>query len=487
MNPSRRYMMLKKTHRFFQNLIILGLIGFIVIGCGERSMDGMIIMTRVDKTKQVVVDDFGSSGPYLTESSIVSIDPENKDATAMLLSEGFYSACAPELSYDAESMIFAGQKSKGDIWQIWEMDLKSLKTSQLTTSTENCIDPTFLPGGSILFSKQTRDTAGNTGHALFTCNMDGTDLRQITFNPNDYFASHVLMDGRVLSSSKEIYPNEKEANLMVLRPDGTKAELFYQGDEGTKLLSGGSATNKGKIFMIEARAGDNGAGKLISIDYNRPMRSKVELSEEIKGSFKSIHPQENGKFLVSYRSLEDKTFGLYEFDAAANNLGKPLYHDGEFNIAEAFLVAKSERPKKIPSEVNMLHDSGLLLCQDINFSGDDHAGKDKEVSRAVKIEFLGLENSMGKVDVEKDGSVYLKIAADTPFQIQTLDANGNVVQGPGSWIYIRPNERRGCVGCHQGNEMVPENRQPLSVLKEPIIIPRPKALIAESKVESEKK
>jgi len=478
-------MMLKITHPFFQNLI-LGFIGLLVIGCGERSMDGMIIMTRVDQSRQDVVDDSAPSGPYLTESNIVAIDPGKKDATALLLSEGFYSACAPELSYGAESIIFAGQKNKGDIWQIWEMDLKTLKASQITSSAENCIDPTFLPDGSILFSKQTRDAAGNTGHALFTCNMDGTDLKQITFNPNEYFASYVLMDGRVLSNSKEIYPIEKEANLMVLRPDGTKAELFYQGDEGAKLLSGGSATNKGKIFMIEARAGGNGAGKLISIDYNRPTRSKVEHSEEIKGSFKSIRPQENGKLLVSYRSLEDNTFGLYEFDAAANHLGKPLYQDGEFNVEEAFLVAKSERPKKIPSEVNMHHESGLLLCQDINFSSYDHAGKDKGVSKAVKIEFLGLENSMGKVDVEKDGSVYLKIAADTPFQIQTLDEKGNIVQGPGSWIYIRPNERRGCVGCHQGNEMVPENRQPLSVLKEPIIIPRSKELIAESKVESEK-
>lgn len=479
--------MLKKTHRFFQNLIILGLIGFIVIGCGGRSMDGMIIMTRVDKTKQVVADDSGSSGPYLPGSSIVAIDPDNTETTALLLSEGFYSACAPELSYDAEKIVFAGQKDKGGIWQIWEMNLKSLKASQISSSTENCIDPTFLPGGNILFSKQTRDAAGNTGHALFTCKLDGSDMRQITFNPSDYFASHVLMDGRVLSSSKEIYPKEKEANLMVLRPDGTKAELFYQGDEGTKLLSGGIATNKGKIFMIEAGAGDRGAGKLIRIDYNRPMRSKVELSEEMTGSFKSIRPLENGKSLVSYKSLEDKTFGLYEFDTAANNPGKQLYQDDEFNVAEAFLVAKSDRPKKIPSEVNMHHDSGLLLCQDINFSGYDHAGKDKKVSKAVKIEFLGLENSMGKVDVETDGSVYLKIAADTPFQIQTLDEDGNIVQGPGSWIYIRPNERRGCVGCHQGNEMVPENRQPLSVLKEPIIIPRSKELIAESEVESEKK
>ena len=130
-------------------------------------------------------------------------------------------------------------------------------------------------------------------------------------------------------------------------------------------------------------------------------------------------------------------------------------------------------------------DSGLLLCQDINFSGYDHLKKDSLISKGVKMEILGLEASLGIVDVEKDGSVYLKVVADTPFQIQTLDENGNVVNGPGSWIYIRPNERRGCVGCHQGNEIVPDNRQPLSVLKEPVVIPQLTRLIVKAKVESE--
>jgi hypothetical protein len=480
-------MMLKKTHRLFQNLIILGLTGYMFVGCGERSMDGMIIMTRVNEPLNEVAYASGSSSSYLPESSIVALDPEKPDAKALLLSEGFHSICAPELSNGAERIIFAGQKSEGEIWQIWEMDLASLEARQVTSSAENCIDPTYLPGERILFGKQTRDAAGNTVHALFTCNMDGSELKQITFNPNDYFASYMLKDGRVLSKSKEIYPKEKEANLMVLRPDGTKAELFYQGDEGTKILSGGVETNNGKIIMIEAHSKDLKAGKLIAIDYNRPMQSKVELSEALEGSFKSVRPQQNGRLLVAYKSPEDETFGLYEFNSNSKVLDRQLYQDNKFNVVEAFLVEKRERPKKIPSEVNMHHDSGLLLCQDIDFSGYDHKGKDEGATKAVQIEFLGLEASMGKVAVEKDGSVYLKIAADTPFQIQTLDEYGNIVQGPGSWIYIRPNERRGCVGCHQGNEMVPENRQPLAVLKEPIMIPQSRELIVESKVESEKK
>ena len=84
---------------------------------------------------------------------------------------------------------------------------------------------------------------------------------------------------------------------------------------------------------------------------------------------------------------------------------------------------------------------------------------------------MGIDSLLGTVEVEKDGSFYLKVLADTPFRIRTFNETGQVVHGPGSWIYIRPNERRGCVGCHEDNEQVPENRQPLSVRKEPILIP----------------
>ncbi len=73
--------------------------------------------------------------------------------------------------------------------------------------------------------------------------------------------------------------------------------------------------------------------------------------------------------------------------------------------------------------------------------------------------------------MEDDGSVYLKIKADTPFRMQTLDEEGNLIQGPSSWLQLRPNERRGCVGCHAGHTRAPDNRQPLAVQKEPIEIP----------------
>jgi hypothetical protein len=98
---------------------------------------------------------------------------------------------------------------------------------------------------------------------------------------------------------------------------------------------------------------------------------------------------------------------------------------------------------------------------------------------------MGIDSSLGVVQVEEDGSFYLKVMADKPFRIQTIDKNGHVLQGPCGWIWLRPNERRGCVGCHEDHEMVPENRVPLAVKILPVTIPVHISNVVEKKVSLE--
>jgi len=89
------------------------------------------------------------------------------------------------------------------------------------------------------------------------------------------------------------------------------------------------------------------------------------------------------------------------------------------------------------------------------------------------------------VKVEKDGSFYLKVAADMPFTLKTFDAAGKVINGPGNWIWLRPNERRGCVGCHEDHEMVPANILPLAVKSQPVSVPVHVSVLKEKEVELE--
>ena len=445
--------------------------GMFFLSCKERPIEGSLVITQVAENLQDIDYLNEDSRHYINGSRIVALNSSKQNATINVLTEGFFSACSPDISYDGKFMIFAAQKKEKDNWQIWEMNLENLKTRLVTSSTENCVDPSYLPGERLVFSKYGSKYTKSPGFSLFTCNLDGSEVHQITFNPHSYFASTILRDGRILTLSRQLFPDQKDSKIMALRPDGTKLELFYQGRNGTNINGRSWETNNGKIIFIESDTKDKLGGNIISINYNRPLHSRVNLSSGVDGDFYAASSLSSGTMMVSYRSSQEETYALYEFDTKSNTLGETIYKDKNFNIIDAVKIKNRVIPKKLPSEVDLNIDTALLLCQDINFTDIHSEESSASTSKAFKMEVLGINSSLGIVDVEKDGSIYLKVLADTPFRIQTINENGQVVDGPGSWIYLRPNERRGCVGCHENNEQVPMNRQALATKKDPIILP----------------
>ncbi len=151
-------------------------------------------------------------------------------------------------------------------------------------------------------------------------------------------------------------------------------------------------------------------------------------------------------------------------------LGESIVEYPGYHILEPVLLEAYTRPRHLPDEVNKMESTGQLFCQDINVTALEHL-LPVDPKKATLIEVLGLDGSMGIVQVEEDGSFYLKVLADTPFRIQTLDDNRQLVNGPSGWLWLRPFERRGCVGCHEDPELVPKNFVPLSVKKQPVSIP----------------
>jgi hypothetical protein len=127
--------------------------------------------------------------------------------------------------------------------------------------------------------------------------------------------------------------------------------------------------------------------------------------------------------------------------------------------------------------------TGLLLLQDINFSGLEIPYNNSR--KATKIEIIGLDSSMGLVHAEKDGSCYLKVIADIPFKIRTLDDNNQQVNEGTPWLWLRPNERRGFAGLRDDDEMAPVNKVSMAVKKDPVMVPVVVSEIIEKEVELE--
>lgn len=456
----------------------------LITSCGKKSGDGLIIITQAEN-----IGDFnfltGESWRYIPQCRLIAIDPDRPGKAPEILSSEFFSARSPEASYDGKSIIFSAQKNDNDPWQIWEMTLGNKKYRQVTSATENSIDPAYLPGERVVFSRFIKNDSLKGEHTLFTCNLDGSNLRRITFNPHTYFASSVLNDGRVIAISRQIFPLKNKPSIMVMRPDGTKSELFYQVPEGAEICSKGCETEDGKIVFIESENTSKNKGSVVSVSYNRPLHSRINHSASMTGDFKSVVPFNQGRFLVSYRSDDSERYCLYEYDAKEMVLGNQIYKNNDFDVIEAVFVKAHNRPRKLPSEVDFGVKTGLLLCQNINITGMNSPEGEAINQPAGRIEIMGIDSSLGVIDVEKDGSFYLKVAADMPFTIRTLDKEGKVINGPGSWIWLRPNERRGCTGCHEDNEMVPANRYALAVKNNPVTVPVHIEGIKEKEIELE--
>ena len=444
--------------------------------CAEGVKEGAILMTAINPESDVLPLELNKKVAFLEGAEIVMFDPAHPNNTLLSVSKEFYSAAGPSISFDAQKMLFSAQKLKGDPWQIYEMKLADLKYEQLSRSKSNCYEPVYLPGNRIVYSKETMLQNGDIGHALFVIDKENSTEERITFSPGSYLSSKVLHDGRLITVSQQEFLDQGEPNLMVMRPDGTKEMRFYKSRKTeTNIISANQALN-GDIYLLESNKNDK--AMLSSITYANPMASRKNISKNIQGDIIAVHPFTEGSLLLCYKKLNDEQVGLYEFDPIEQQLVRTIYKNNKYTFVEAVPVSARTRPKKIPSEVKIEEETALLLCQDINFTGHSKKDAGAFLKKAVSIEVIGLEQSMGIVDVEQDGSVYLEVKADTPFKIQTLDKKGNIVYGPSSWINLRPNERRACVGCHLGNEIVPENRQPLAVTKDPIQIPKVVTLLA---------
>lgn len=461
-------MIIRKTD--ILKILIICFLCISLISCKNKSPEEMLLITEVTGDVQNLNFITGESWRFVPEARIITINPE-KPASLKVLTGDFYSACYPEISYDGEYMLFAAQQKEGDNWQIWEMKLDNQNARKITSFKGNCIDPAYLPGNRMVFTRLIENDTVKKTYGLCTCNLDGSALQQITFGPSAGFAASVLKDGRLLAISRQLLPYEGNPMLMVLRPDGTKADIFYKGAEGSVLMSRGRETEDGRIFFIETEENNPLGGDVISIAYNRPLHSRINLTSGTGSHFNSILPLKSGRLLVSCRKPDSDHFALYEFDPESKEAGKSVYDNPRYNVLDAVAALKYERPKKLPSEVDMGVKTGLLLCQDINFLCRPLTGNIPSLSEADKIEVLGIDSTYGVMEVEKDGSFYLKVMADTPFRIRTLDKEGRVLNGPSSWLWLRPNERRGCAGCHEDPELVPVNRVVDAVRKQPVIIP----------------
>jgi hypothetical protein len=268
-----------------------------------------------------------------------------------------------------------------------------------------------------------------------------------------------MNDGRIIFTSRQVYPEYGITKYLAMRPDGTKVELFYLPEDGDgNSLSHMSEDDSGNVLFTNS-------GRLTTIKFSHPLHSKNDVLKMSQSTVMSVFPMDQNLYLVSIKKPTEYSFGLAIISVDGSETNKFYYNDAEFSFMEPVIIKQRKLPRKLPTRVNMELESGHFFCMNSDNSVIDI---DVKPGETAKIQVLGIDKMLGETPVEEDGSFYVELAADRPVRFQTLNEAGEILRGPSSWMWVRPNERRGCVGCHADREISPENIVPKAIEKPPV-------------------
>ncbi|MGC9291533.1 MAG: hypothetical protein ACP5EP_02275 [Acidobacteriaceae bacterium] len=392
------------------------------------------------------------------------------------LAPQFFAVAGPQVSFDGSRILFAGQKEKGATWQIWEMALDGAAPRPITHCTSDCLQPAYLPRDQIVYTAFT-GTGPQRSSAIYVCQRDGTKAHPITFGPGNFQVETVLRSGRVLvSAASPLLAGGTGGNgwghraLYLVRPDGSGLGLFRQDATMDPISTGAEELDNGAVLFVQGRGAvvpQPIGGGLAWVPQGALRPVQLTAPPSLYESARELHA---GTLIVSRQtpglSAADRTFDLYTFDLASQTLGKRLYHQAKLSSISPFVIAPHPAPLYYPSILHLEEKTGRVLCLNSYVSADAPHGRIATPIaqvRVVALEQGGREQTLGNAPVEKDGSFYIKVPADTPIRFALLDAKGRVIRAQKSWIWARPGEDRGCLGCHEDQALAPENHWPLTL------------------------
>jgi hypothetical protein len=409
-------------------------------------------------------------------SRILAVPLGGGGAPPRVLAEGFAAAASPRVSFDGTEVLFAGRRAEGEADAIWAVKADGSGVRRVAASAGgDCGSPAWLPDGRVLFTAPAPGFRGRRSagcRAIFTVAPDGTGLQRLTFYPGGAdIDPEVLADGRILFARD----GEDGTDLLAVHNDGTGVHPFHGAGLPRGLLRRPREAADRGLWVV-------GGGRVLRIDARRPERAAAEGAPGLQGEVRDAEPLPDGGLLVSVRPAAGRTtFGVRLLAPGGPAAGVPVAEAPDRDSTDPVLLAPRPRPKGHLSVVKPEKDRGSLYCIDARRTARGH---EEPLPAAVRLyEALpagdrGLvddseERFLGEQALEPDGSFYVVVPADRPIRVEAVDAEGKRVRGSGFSLWVRPNEIRACIGCHEDPAAAPPNALPAAVLKDPVDLARP--------------
>jgi len=179
----------------------------------RAAVDMPVVLTQVPAGRTP-----GELQPGPRAGAAADLDPAARlvllapDGSTRVLTSHFHSASDADVSVDGGRILFAGQAAAGGDWNIYEMDLQSLTTRQVTRNAGDCRSPIYTsiyytitekePWEQIAFvstlARQADERGTGPATSLYTCKLDGSFLQRITYNLSSDLDPAIMADGRLL-------------------------------------------------------------------------------------------------------------------------------------------------------------------------------------------------------------------------------------------------------------------------------------------------
>jgi HEAT repeat protein len=431
--------------------------------------------------RKLYVLSFDSPAPRVSTNA-ANNSPRNARAgsTARLLFDAGSGAIgSPSVSFDGESMLVAMARAGEKFFHIYRIPVRSGEPQRLTDGTFHDIDPAELTDGRIVFTSTRIGTFEEyhqpPSRALFVMNADGTDIHPITHTLIFDNEAKVMADGRIafIRTDNFFDRGKVETHLHVIRPDGTDGHTEAGADVGAdygvrlRILGYGSPAPlpDGRLAFISNR------GNFIS-----SVGSAERDFHRLPGPLGDLAALPDGRLLATVlrgAGRHPASDVIAVIDPRDNKL-VPIHETRGVSMHSPVFVGARTKPPVIPDYVGAASDArrtktGFLLCQDARFT--KKAKADWQNIKAIRvlggipltarsshshIVHVGNETvELGTVPLAPDGSFFVEVPADMPLALQAVDAEGRSELNEMSWIYVRPGERRSCVGCHQPRQSAP--------------------------------